>query len=336
MSDPRRFTSEELTLFAMQLLSPEESAEVTAYLEQSAEARQELAEIHGDLAIYAHTVDLQTPPAQARERLMKQIGREKKAIPIDRPVEQEVRVPEAPVRTGTIFADLAARIDRTTNEGRASEGLGEEKPAGNLVPMKEREADSGDSVIEEERPKRGVAGKVLPWIGWPLAAGLALMSWNLSHQRDNLRSDLMAQRNEIEQLKTQAATATEVANAAAAQQVLDTMKDASAMRVTLTTYKAAQHPTGRTTYVASKGALIFLANDLGQLPPEKTYELWLLPAVEGQSPLPAGTFRVDERGNASVIMPPLPKGVEAKGFAVTIEPEGGSTTPTMPLVLSGE
>jgi anti-sigma-K factor RskA len=106
--------------------------------------------------------------------------------------------------------------------------------------------------------------------------------------------------------------------------------------VTLTTYKAAQHPTGRTTYVASNGALIFLANDLGQLPPEKTYELWLLPAAEGQSPLPAGTFRVDERGNASVIMPPLPKGVEAKGFAVTIEPEGGSTTPTMPLVLSGE
>jgi anti-sigma-K factor RskA len=108
------------------------------------------------------------------------------------------------------------------------------------------------------------------------------------------------------------------------------------MRVTLTTYKAAQRPTGRTTYVASKGALIFLANDLGSLPPEKTYELWLIPAVEGQSPIPAGTFRVDERGNASVIMPPLPKGVEAKGFAVTIEPQGGSTTPTMPLILSGE
>jgi Anti-sigma-K factor rskA len=340
MSDPRRFTSEDLTLFAMQLLSPEENAEVTAYLAQSAEARQELAEIQGDLAIYAHSVDLHSPPAQARERLMKQIAREKKAIPIDRPVEQEARTPEAPARAGTIFADLAARIDRTTSTDRASadrtsESRGSED-RGSVVPMKERESESRDSVIDEEPPKRGVAGKVLPWIGWPLAAGLALTTWNLHHERDNLRSDLTAQMGEIEQLKTQAATATEVANAAAAQQVLDTIKDASAMRVTLTTYKAAQHPTGRTTYVASKGALIFLANDLGQLPPEKTYELWLLPAAEGQSPLPAGTFRVDERGNASVIMPPLPKGVEAKGFAVTIEPEGGSATPTMPLVLSGE
>ena len=46
-----------------------------------ASARQELAEIQGDLAIYAHTVDLHSPPAQARERLMKQVAREKKASP---------------------------------------------------------------------------------------------------------------------------------------------------------------------------------------------------------------------------------------------------------------
>ena len=47
-------------------------------------ARRELAEIQGDLAIYAHTVDMHSPPAQARERLMKQVAREKKAVPIER------------------------------------------------------------------------------------------------------------------------------------------------------------------------------------------------------------------------------------------------------------
>ena len=83
MSDQRRISSEDLALFAMQLLSKEETAEVSAYLEQSEEARRELAEIQGDLAIYAHTVDLHSPPAQARERLMKQVAREKKAVPID-------------------------------------------------------------------------------------------------------------------------------------------------------------------------------------------------------------------------------------------------------------
>jgi Anti-sigma-K factor rskA len=328
MSDPRPITSEDLALYAMQLLSPEEHAEVTAYLEQSPDARRELAEINGELAIYAHSVDLHSPPEQARERLMKQIGREKKTIPIDRPVAPAVQ-------SGTVFAEVAERINRATNVVQGDESQGNEAQVSE-VREREREADRSDSLIADEPPKRSVAGKVLPWIGWAAAAGLALVSWNLYHERDGLRDELTAQVSQIDQLKTQAATATEVANAAAAQQVLDTMTDKSAMRVTLTTYKAAQRPTGRTTYVASKGALVFLANDLGSLPPEKTYELWLLPAAEGQNPIPAGTFRVDERGNASVIMPSLPKGVEAKGFAVTIEPSGGSTTPTMPLVLSGE
>jgi anti-sigma-K factor RskA len=34
-------------------------------------------------------------------------------------------------------------------------------------------------------------------------------------------------------------------------------------------------------------------------------------------------------------MPELPKGVAAKGFGVTVEDEGGSKTPTAPIVLAG-
>ena len=123
---------------------------------------------------------------------------------------------------------------------------------------------------------------------------------------------------------------------AAARQVMDTMTDSSAMRVTLTKGKTAPVPQGKATYVASKGALIFLASNLEPLQPGKTYELWLIPAAAGENPIPAGTFRPDERGNASVIMPPLPKGVEAKAFGVTVEDEGGSATPTLPIILAGE
>jgi hypothetical protein len=35
------------------------------------------------------------------------------------------------------------------------------------------------------------------------------------------------------------------------------------------------------------------------------------------------------------MMPQLPKGIAAKGFGVTIENEGGSDTPTLPIVLAG-
>ncbi len=295
MSEQRRITSEDLALFAMQLLSKEETAEVAAYVAQSSDARRELAEIQGDLAIYAHTVDLHSPPAQVRERLMKQVAREKKTFPIDRPAVAETRAPEAAVRPGTIFTESGA-----------------------IVPS---------YVTEEIAPKRGVAGKVLPWIGWALAAGLALTMGMLYHEREAMRGAVTAQASTIDRL---------TADAAAARQVMDTMTDRSAMRVTLTKGQTAPVPQGRATYVASKGTLIFLASNLEPLQPGKTYELWLIPAAAGGSPIPAGTFRPDERGNASVIMPPLPKGVEAKAFGVTVEDEGGAATPTQPIILAGE
>jgi anti-sigma-K factor RskA len=295
MSEPRRITSEDLALFAMQLLPKEEAAEVAAYVAQSSDARRELAEIQGDLAIYAHAVDLHSPPSQVRERLMKQVAREKKAVPVDRPAVAETRVAEAAVRPGTIFTESGA-----------------------IVPS---------YVTEEIAPKRGTASRVLPWVGWALAAGLAVTTGVLYRERGALRSAAVAEAGRIDQL---------TADAAAARQVLDTMTDSSAMRVTLTKGQTAPAPQGRATYVASKGTLIFLASNLEPLQPGKTYELWLIPAAAGGSPIPAGTFRPDERGNASVIMPTLPKGVEAKAFGVTVENEGGATTPTQPIILAGE
>ncbi|HWW97483.1 MAG TPA: anti-sigma factor [Edaphobacter sp.] len=299
MSEPRRITSEDLALFAMQLLPKEEAAEVAAYVAQSADARKELAEIQGDLAIYAHTVDLHSPPAQVRERLMKQVAREKKTVPIDRPAVAETRAPEVAVRPGTIFTESGA-----------------------IVPS---------YVTEEIAPKRGIASRALPWVGWALAAGLALTAGKLYRDgeamRESMRGAMSAQANTIDRL---------TADVAAARQVAETMTDSSAMRVTLTKGKTAAVPQGKATYVASKGALIFTASNLEPLQPGKTYELWLIPAAAGVSPIPAGTFRPDERGNASVIMPTLPKGVEAKAFGVTVENEGGATTPTQPILLAGE
>jgi anti-sigma-K factor RskA len=84
----------------------------------------------------------------------------------------------------------------------------------------------------------------------------------------------------------------------------------------------------------NRGALVFTANHLVPLPPNKTYELWVIPA-NGNAPIPAGTFKPDTHGMASVLLPHLPKGVDAKAFGVTMENTGGSTTPTLPILLAG-
>jgi len=302
-------------LYAMQLLTEEERAAVAAYLAQSEAARQELTEIQGDLAVFAHTVDLHSPPAMARERLIKQLGREKKADSIDR---AEARPRETPVRSGTVFAEAAERMK-----------------AARIEPREEvREVESSESVVAIDQPKRSVAGRVLSWAGWAVAAGLAVAAGSLYRERDTLRESLATQTSQMDRMKTDMTS--QSADLGAAREVMDTMKDSSAMRVTLTTYKASTAPIGRATYIASKGALIFLVSNMAPLQPAKKYELWLIPAQEGMKPIPAGMFLPDSQGNASVIMPPLPKGVEAKGFGVTIEDEAGSESPTMPIVLSGE
>jgi anti-sigma-K factor RskA len=65
---------------------------------------------------------------------------------------------------------------------------------------------------------------------------------------------------------------------------------------------------------------------MAQLPASKIYELWLIPKTG--APIPAGLFRPEADGSATVIKPPLPTGVEAKTFAITVEPLVGSSAPT--------
>jgi anti-sigma-K factor RskA len=309
MSAPRRITTEDLALYAMQLLSKEETAEVAAYLEQSAEARRELAEIQGDLAIYAHTVEVHSPPALARERLMKQVAREKKVVPVEQAPVQEISSRTG--QTGSISSISTREREEESDGYRGGRGLG-----------------SGGYLTDDDLPKKSAAAKVLPWLGWAVAAGLAVAAGDLYHERDTLRGTVISQASRMDHL---------TADAAAAREVLDALSDTSAMRVTLTTKAQTQQlPQGHVTYVPNKGTLIFTASNLETLDPAKAYELWLIPSTPGQTPIPAGTFRPDERGNASVIMPPLPKGVEAKAFGVTVEDAAGATTPTLPIILVGE
>jgi hypothetical protein len=69
------------------------------------------------------------------------------------------------------------------------------------------------------------------------------------------------------------------------------------------------------------------------LPPHKAYELWLIPA-QGV-PVAAGVFKPDAHGSATVVNPPLPAGLEAKGFAITVEDEAGVEHSTQPVMMIG-
>jgi anti-sigma-K factor RskA len=106
-----------------------------------------------------------------------------------------------------------------------------------------------------------------------------------------------------------------------AREIADLFTAPETQRVTLVAAKTPPQPQGKTFYLRNRGQLIFLANNLPALPPQKIYELWLIPTTG--APVPAGLFKPDAHGSATIVNPPLPSGVEAKTFAVTLESESG-------------
>jgi anti-sigma-K factor RskA len=296
MNTTNHISQDDLYLFALQLLPDAAMKDIAAHLKECEACRAQLGEIQGDLVAYALTAELHTPPAQARERLLRQVAEEKKIVPVAAPVEQKVTPQQQHVEP-----ILASRN-------------------GGIFQMD----------APEERERRRFA-PLMAWTGWGIAACLAVAGGMQYDQRKTVQQDLDVATAQL----SQSAAQTEHA-----KRVVDTLRDASAMQVALHVPLTAGavpklDPEAHATYQPSTGALVFVADHLDPLQPQKTYQLWLLPATAGQAPIPAGLFKPDANGNATVVMPPLPKGVSAKGFGVTVENDGGSKTPTAPIVLAG-
>ena len=184
------------------------------------------------------------------------------------------------------------------------------------------------SIADGRRPVSAtLPGRVSRLAGWAAAAVFALVALHFYQDRETMSGMLAEQGQQIARLS---------ADQARARELVDALTDRSAQRVTLSLTKAPAppQPSGRATYIASRGTLIFVASHLDPLPAGKTYELWVIPA-NGHAPIPAGTFKPDEHGNASIVTARLEGAVAAKAFGVTIEAAGGSTTPTLPILLAG-
>jgi anti-sigma-K factor RskA len=181
-----------------------------------------------------------------------------------------------------------------------------------------------DEVAREPRLRKVPSRRTWILVPWFAAAVLALVAFWFWHQSDDLAQRVA---------RLQSESAEQQAQLERAREIVETLTATNALRVTLVAAKAPPQPQGKAIYVRDRSSLIFLASNLPPLPPQKAYELWLIP-ISG-APIPAGVFKPDAQGSATVINPPLPAGVEAKTFAITVEPEQGSSTPTMPIVMMG-
>jgi anti-sigma-K factor RskA len=146
-------------------------------------------------------------------------------------------------------------------------------------------------------------------LGWVAAAMMFVIAFQARNENGKLRNSVAALGSLVGQQTSELADA---------KRVFDTITAPEAQKVVLVAAKAPPQPQGKAFYMRDKSSLVFVANNLPPLAPEKIYELWLIPKTG--PPIAAGLFKPDEHGSATVVNPPLPAGVEAKTFVVTLEP----------------
>jgi len=319
---------EDLVLAAMHLLPSEEVEAARSHLKACLPCRQELARVCVDLAALAFTSREEKPSLASRERLLAQVALEKKIVapPVLAAPKPVVAAPAPAVAAPTPAVAAPRPVGAAPKPSVVAPSSASPEPA--LRPFADFGRGRGTTLLAEpdEIPSRRPA--LERWIGWATAAVFAVVSVILYTNHRTLNENLANQAAETQRLN---------ARAAQSHQLLDALTDPQAIRAMLapkaSLRTAVQGPRGDITYNPEKGALIFLVGNLDPLQVYKTYQLWLLPAG-GRAPIPAGTFHPDEHGNASVIMPKIPSGIDTKRFEVTIEDAGGTDKPSGPIVLT--
>jgi hypothetical protein len=159
------------------------------------------------------------------------------------------------------------------------------------------------------------------WLGAALAASLLLVV--------KLSSDLRTARQDW--LIARSAMNASERSVAQRDSLISQLTDPSVELVTMAATGAAK-PAIKAYLNRTRRTLLLSAASLETPSPGQAYQLWFI--VDGK-PVPPVTFRPDSTGRALLRDVAMPAG-EVSATAVTREPEGGLTTPTMPILLVGK
>ncbi|HEX2791144.1 MAG TPA: anti-sigma factor [Steroidobacteraceae bacterium] len=176
------------------------------------------------------------------------------------------------------------------------------------------------------------------WIPWAVAAAMALVSLAFFWQSASLRSQLTAQAGRINELAASAELAR--AESADLRQTVAKLRESNRLasfRIALLDSLLAAAP--RTIAVSvwdnERQDGVFIVRNLKPLPSDKDYQLWIIDP-KYPSPVDAGVFQVDAKGNVKQDFRAKLPIQTANQFAVTIEQKGGAAVPnTKAMVLAG-
>jgi hypothetical protein len=264
------------------------------------------------------------------ERLVGQIGLGGEWI--DPRVEARERV-LAVARTAAVAAPSAAGAAASSAAPSVSApSVG--TPTGHRASVQPSVAEPLTAPVATRQPRAFGWGTWLP-LAAAVVVALAGLTWR--GQRDQARREVERARAEADTLVAQnrdlqAQLEATQRRLAVSEAFRSLVGRPTTHVVSLAGLPAAPAARGRVIWNPDQREAVLLATGLPTPPAGKAYEAWV---IAGGAPVPAGVFRVDESGRAVHPLPRLEDTARAKTFAVTLEPEAGTTAPSGPMVLAG-
>jgi len=218
---------------------------------------------------------------------------------------------------------LMARIDRERQAAPAS--------APEPAPEPIRQEQTSDSPLPVQP---SIARQYLPWAIAASVAALSLFSiaawWQAKQQATDQQQQLAALRNETEQLKTMLNQLNQKRNEL--EQINMALSSPGAQVIVLQGQEPAPTSSARIYWNKQDRQWIVTAN-LPAPPTGKTYQLWF---VTANARISAGLIKPDETGHGFAVIN-VPEDIkQLAAAAITLEPEGGSAQPTMPIYALGK
>jgi anti-sigma-K factor RskA len=162
---------------------------------------------------------------------------------------------------------------------------------------------------------------------WLWLVGLAAACVALVVVAFNMRSDIEKRETELQQLRSRLEASE--ALAAQARELYEFLRLPATRSVRFGSPQPAP-PRGQIFVHPERGVLLFAAN-LPEMPAGRVFEMWLIPK-DGGAPRPAGLFEA-RRGEGIHVQRGAVDPAAIAAVAVTLEPAGGSQTPTLPILL---
>ncbi|WP_083857394.1 anti-sigma factor [Caldilinea aerophila] len=296
---------EMLPAYVLGALEADEMAAIEEYLQRHRLLEERLHMLRESTAQLALAAPVAAPPPRVKEALMARVRRETSPLP-QTAVEPERRKPVNPLLRHALAGQKPARP--SSSPFKAS-------------------APSAPPIASGRRFNFG-------WVAAAMIAAvmvLAIMLTNALYQNrlETLQQEIALRDKRLEEMNRQIEVLEQQFLGAQNQLAAFTQPDRV---IPLTGTEAA--PEVRGVFFQKNRSGVLLVQGLQPLPPSQTYQLWLIPP-EG-TPISAGLLGREGVTTDSVRTVAIPQ--EAEDFAavgISIEPEGGSSSPTGPIVALG-